>query len=336
MRKEASLELWRELYEVALNLRLLDPWEHFWDSDLVAIQRKDVEEIVFCSIMGRGGRCYGISIYEGQRGLEDMDMIASIDELGLPGEYVMCDQSCLCCYFGDREEVPKKQKEVIKELGLKFRGAGNWVYFESYKKRFTPYIPDEREVKILIEAFQNLFMAVRAVKEERIHIRWDEGEILCRVYNPERKEWNMFAGPRPDARREYPHLMLKDEVSKMRLKKQPKIDAELSIDFVYLMGDMLDENYDRPLNPLVFVVMDEAADIIVEMQMISPKEEEAETVLQFFCNFVQQNGRVRVVKARNPSVFAALEDICAYCGIKLEKAPLEKLDEMIEGMKNRL
>ncbi len=30
MRKEASLEQWKELYEVTLNLKALEPWNYFW------------------------------------------------------------------------------------------------------------------------------------------------------------------------------------------------------------------------------------------------------------------------------------------------------------------
>ena len=50
----------------------------------------------------------------------------------------MHDQTCLVFYLGDRVEVPKQQKEIIKELGLRYRGNGNWPYFLSYKKRFIP------------------------------------------------------------------------------------------------------------------------------------------------------------------------------------------------------
>ena len=55
MREEASPKQWEKLYEVTCNLKALEPWKYFWDTQLVAIFLKDSEEPVFASIMGCGG-----------------------------------------------------------------------------------------------------------------------------------------------------------------------------------------------------------------------------------------------------------------------------------------
>ena len=38
MRQEATIEVWRELYQLATKIKELKPWEQFWDMDLIAIQ----------------------------------------------------------------------------------------------------------------------------------------------------------------------------------------------------------------------------------------------------------------------------------------------------------
>ena len=114
MRKEASLDLWHELYDVTLNLRALEPWNYFWDSDIVAIELAEGEEPVFCSIMGRGGVCCGISVYEGFRGLEDFDMLAASDKDGFSPEYAMSDQNCLTCYLGTARKCPGNRRRLLK------------------------------------------------------------------------------------------------------------------------------------------------------------------------------------------------------------------------------
>lgn len=65
MRKEASLEQWKILYEAATRIKELKPWEKFWDMDLIGIRYGADEETVFFSILGHGGDCYGIAVYEG-------------------------------------------------------------------------------------------------------------------------------------------------------------------------------------------------------------------------------------------------------------------------------
>lgn len=114
MRKEASIEQWRQLYEIAGKLKEFKPWEILYDTDLLCIQPGGKEKPVFISIMGKAGYTVGIAMYEGMEGLADFDMIATSEENGLPLDYVMFEQNALCCYWGDREEVPRSQKENIR------------------------------------------------------------------------------------------------------------------------------------------------------------------------------------------------------------------------------
>lgn len=65
MRAEATIEKWKKLYEVTTRIKELKPWELLWDVDIIGIRvGQDPENTVFYSILGKGGDCYGISIYE--------------------------------------------------------------------------------------------------------------------------------------------------------------------------------------------------------------------------------------------------------------------------------
>ena len=97
MREEASSKQWEKLYEVTCNLKALEPWKYFWDTQLIAIFLKDSEEPVFASIIGCGGNCYGISVYEGLEGLRDFDMIASTEETGDPSR--LCNAGAKFSYL---------------------------------------------------------------------------------------------------------------------------------------------------------------------------------------------------------------------------------------------
>lgn len=65
MREEATLEEWNKLYEIASRIKTLKPWEFLWGMDIFGILTSDICETVFYSVLGRGGSCLGISIYEG-------------------------------------------------------------------------------------------------------------------------------------------------------------------------------------------------------------------------------------------------------------------------------
>ena len=47
MRKEATIEQWKELYESATRLKSMKPWETFWDLDIIAEKRKTPYFTVF-------------------------------------------------------------------------------------------------------------------------------------------------------------------------------------------------------------------------------------------------------------------------------------------------
>src|SRR5699024_1586055 len=128
------------------------------------------------------------------------------DETGLPVEYIMFDQSSLTCYFGSREELPVEQRKLIKNLDLKFRGNGNWLYYESYKKGYTPYLPDEEEVLLLIEIHKNLYMALKEYIEKESKIDFEHGMCLWWTYSNEKKLWLAEEKPIPVVDKKYPYV----------------------------------------------------------------------------------------------------------------------------------
>ena len=334
MRKEATLEQWKELYELCGKLKELKPWEEFWDMDLLVICPEGRKKPYFCSVMGKVGSCYGISVYKGYEGLQDFEMLASTEGGGPSSEYAMFEQTNLTCYWGDREEVPQPQKNIIKNLGLKFRGRGQWPFFLSFKRRFSPYTPDADEVEELNVVYKGLNALLNDFKEHKPAVDYANGEFLWYIYQGPEKGWRQEIHGLPDeAGREYPIVELEDEILKKKLQKKPLIDGELQMDFVYLNGSVREDGYDRPVNPLAFLVVDASSGMVVTVDLLGPDEDEIDSVLNFFVQFIEQYGRIRTVRARNPWVFSALQDLCEYCRSALEAGDMPELDEAVNHMK---
>ena len=336
MRKEASLESWRELYEITGNIKKLAPWEYLWDTDLIAISLPEREEPIFCSIMGRGGTYYGISAYIGFEGLADFDMIARSEETGLPVDYIMSDQSNLSCYFGSRDELQVEQRKLIKNLELKFRGQGNWLYYESYKKGYTPYLPDEEEVLLLIDIHKNLYMALKAYIEEGCKVDFEHGMCLWRTYSDEEKLWFTGEKPIPAVEKEYPYVELTDEILKRRLKKRPRVKTEIILELSYMNGKVKEEGYDRPINPLLFVAIDASNGMVMGTQLLRPDDDVTGVIVNFVGNYILKVGRMKKIIARIPTILTALEDTCNYCEIELDEEDdrIWMADEFITGLKD--
>ena len=76
--------------------------------------------------------------------------------------------------------------------------------------------------------------------------------------------------------------------------------------------------------------------MVLDMKMVNPEDSEIDVVLDFFVNYLQDNGKMLRIKARNPCVFAALRDICDECGIQLEKDELEEMDQIISEIREHM
>ena len=51
MRKEATIEQWKELYEAATRIKEMKPWNKFWDLDIIGIREGNEEDTTFYSIL---------------------------------------------------------------------------------------------------------------------------------------------------------------------------------------------------------------------------------------------------------------------------------------------
>lgn len=326
MRKEASLDMWKTLYNLTAELKDLEPWKELGDLDFIGIQENGREEPVFVRIMGRGQDTKGVAMYDGTRGLGYLQQLIMAPELCMNVEYVSYDQETLMLYFGERIQVPEEQMQIIKELGLKFAGKGNWPFFLSFKPRFTPWTPDAEEVRLMAETLVQLIEAVKALREERVKVNFDDGEFCFRYFDVDQLNWMTAPARLPLVNMEAESLELTDEVLLDRLKKQPVSDMDLLLDFVYMGGMMAAEELDRPLNPLMFLVLDDKSSLMVHMDMVHPAQNETELALQFLLAYTEQFGRPQSLTVRNPYVMAALQSTCSKLDIPLTQTQLPKLD----------
>ncbi|HQO73065.1 MAG TPA: hypothetical protein PLJ53_10015, partial [Sedimentibacter sp.] len=111
MRNEASIEQWNKLYEVTINIKKLEPWNYLWDIDIITIILPEYEEPFYCSVMGKNGQCFAISVYKGFEAIHGFFKV--VDAKNIPPFQLMRYQDNLTCYFGDREELSSKELKVI-------------------------------------------------------------------------------------------------------------------------------------------------------------------------------------------------------------------------------
>lgn len=333
MRAEASLEQWRELYEAATKIKELKPWEKFWDMDLIGIKYGEEEDTVFFSILGRGGECYGIAVYEGYEGLNSFLMLAMQQHMNLSAEYAMFNQRNITCYWGNRDELTDKQRKIIKDLGYSYRGKNQWLYFLSFEPGYYPYNLDSEEVVRLSVYFQDLERALKYYDDANVKVDFESGNMFLFSYGKDKKTWNFGEAPLPFTSFQFGNLLITDEELLANLSKAPKSRAVLEADISVMGARIDDKKYSRPANPALALLGDAASGTIISFEMTEPDDDPMVVLAEMVVHFIFQYGAPKEIRVTNVIVEAGLEQICEVCGIKLRRVKrLHGLDSFMRGM----
>ena len=330
-RREADLEEWRALYEAAMRLKEIEPWETFWDMDLITLEG-EWEDEVYVSILGKGGDCYGISVYEGLDGLNDFMILTLAERMNISSEYAMFSQNNLTCYWGNREELTKAQWQTVKDLGYKFRGKNQWLYFMSYRKGYFPYNMDQAEVLRMTGYLRMLADAVEYYRTNEMKVDFEHGKTF--FYSCDKEGGTVEERPLPFTGCRFPVLTLTDGELIGELRASEKCDAVLEADIVYTGAAVMDEEYERPANPCLCLVADACSEMMLKADMTGPEEDAGVTLADAMIDFIFRFGAPKEIRVSNVIVEAILEQICREAGIRLRRVKkLKAIEEFKQGMK---
>lgn len=337
MRKEATIGQWKELYASATRLKEMKPWETFWDLDIIAVQNGEEEDTVFYSILGHGGECYGISVYEGYEAFNTFMMLTMQDQLNLPTGYAMFSQKNLTCYWGSREELTEKQRNVIKELGYKYRGKNQWLYFLSLEPGYRPYNLDQEEVIRMTEHFQDLELALQCYKETKEPVNFASGEMFLLEFEQGKKKWRAGAEPLPFTGFQFGNLIITDDELLAELEDSKRYDVTLEMDVVIPGFSVNDKKYKKPANPAVCMIADAQSGMMLRCEIQDPEEDAVAALAEELVGFILNVGIPKEIRVSNILVEAGLEQICDVCGIKLRRVKrLQSMEEFLTGMERMM
>jgi hypothetical protein len=334
MRKDATINEWKQLYELTTRIKELEPWENFWDLDIIGIREGAEEDTAFISTLGRGGDCYGLSIYEGYEGLNDFLMLTMQEKMNVSVEYAMFSQNNLSCYWGNREELSEKQRSIIKELGYRYRGKNQWLYFMSYQSGYYPYDFNQEEVQKMIRYLTRLIEALEYYYHHNLTIDFEHGNMYLFSYDQNTRQWVGCERELPFTMYQFQNLVLTDDKLMQDLHEVKKSKFVLEADIVYLGVSVNDKKYERPGNPRLCLVGDSSSGMILKSDMIEPEEDANVNLVEEIIGFILMYGAPKEIRVSNVIVEATLEQICELSEIKLRRVKsLPTFTQLLNGMR---
>src|SRR5215210_266586 len=260
---------WRRLYEAAVRVKEISPWEWMTEADVFGVQNPETGELGFVSVMGMLGEHYAVSLYRGSEGIHGFLNLQQMGPFADPEALIQVPQ--LQASLENREQLDKRDREVIKELGLKFRGRNAWPWFRSYRTSFFPWFLESGETSFLSVALEQLADVAPRFREDSALLESSEGEnYLLRVPRREGETllWEDASTGIPPL--DAPPIEVEMEVSKIEaLGQLPRTGVRLEVDFFMVPAPVRDEG-DRPYFPHMLLMVDAESGMILGSELLKP------------------------------------------------------------------
>jgi hypothetical protein len=262
-----TLEEWRGLYEAMARVKEIAPWDWMGETDVFGVQDPETDELGFVSVMGALGEHYSIAVYLGARGLYGFWGLQDAGPFITPEQLLEAPQ--LQASFEDRDQLHAKDRQQIKELGLKFRGRQVWPMFRSYRPGFYPWFLEAEEARFLTHALQQtLDVAPRFREDPPLLEPAGDDNYLVRV---SRREGDTFVWE--DQIMQVPpessSIQIRMDVRALeRLKSLPQSRNKIEVDF-FIMPVVIGEKGTRPHFPYMLLSVEAESGFVLGSDLLT-------------------------------------------------------------------
>jgi hypothetical protein len=336
---EPSLEESQKLYDVAGRVKELAPWQWMEESQIFGVQNPETGELGFVSVMGMGGEHFAVSVYRGAEGLYGFWAMEDAGPLIDPQMLIEIPQ--LQASFEDRTELQKQDRDLIKKLGLKFRGAKAWPLFRSYAAGYMPWFLTAEETRFLTVALEQTLAVAPRVKDSP-DILWGEddsveGHYLVRVARQENgnlrwsEQMMQVAEPEPTQ-----IAIMMDMEALQHLKGLAPSRLELEVDFFSLPTPVRDKG-ERPYFPNMLLLVEGNMGMILGFAMMPPAETKeklwGKIPLEIVQKLAELEAMPREIRVASPMLAQLLQVLSRELPCQIKQVDhLPELEQAKEGI----
>lgn len=335
MNNTPSLDDWKKLYDLMAQLKDLAPWEWMEEDDIFGIQLPETGDLGFISVMGTLGEHIAVAVYQGVKGLGGFWQMQSKGPKLTPEFVLQIPQ--LQASFEDRDLISKEDRDVMKKLGLKFRGAKAWPQFRSYRPGCFPWLIEKDEAKTLICALEQVLQVAPRFKENPNLLESTDAahDYLVRVNN--NGTWEDTVQHIILREDKIIDLLMNEEaLEHLRTLMPGKLTLEIDL---YMMDEPVQEKpKERPFFPFMLMLADHESGMILGIDMLTPLpslEEMWSEVPAIVVEKLADDLPPREVHIKDDMLYLLLQPIAEEIGFNLKKQPrLKQIDHAKRELRN--
>lgn len=215
-------------------------------------------------------------------------------------------------------DLQPEQYQTIQELGLKFRGANNWLYFFSYHIGKLPQQLNAQEVELLVVIYKKLLRALKEIQAQSLQLSHHYLETF--VVGEKKKgvdevTISVIAADCVYPFAEYEEISPKifnDDSLIQELKKCPRLEDGLELTYFYSGFTKDEETYSIGL-----VTASKRLNMVASFEVIDGVDQLEATIFDFLVTFIKECGIPARIHVRLKALVELLLDFCDQLDIAL-------------------
>ena len=259
---EPTDEQWLELHEAFREYCQLYPWACFDDTDLVTVESPNGQENGYCVVLGSGGIERGLAVYRGDEGLAGF--LAVMSGMVDPGSLdALNTTDAVSATLADREELDKEDRDVIRSLGLRYRGRGRWPIFRSYEPGYFPWRLEAEDAVLLATALRGMSSLTVAANHGDVSIdHEDDTNLFLALYLEDGKwhaRWDHISAPLPTPAAAYQDIDRLERLANAALRSE----TTWELGMYYLPAPLWEDKKARPHLPVCAMLVESESGIVL-------------------------------------------------------------------------
>ena len=321
---------WAKLYQLADQFQKVSPWTWMGNGDLFAVVNPQNGEVGYCSILGNGKEEFGLGIFLGDKGYKRYLSIFS-DEPGVEefGETIMTPM--LSLLFANREDLQKPDMEVIRSLGLQFRGKNAWPLFRSQKPGYIPWFLEKEEAIFLAGAIEQALKVAGKVRDDELDLyeKGDEDLVFTRYYSGGRwkEDWRKpELSQRSSLKQPEESTAVLNEAEMLLLRNSSLRQGGVWELDISILPIPIGTKSSRLYFPLCLLAVERQQGMVMGVEMNEPWITQSQQ-REVFIKILKNAGQLpRDIRVKSKKVKEVLEPIAINLGINVQVGAIPELE----------
>lgn len=307
------------LFERAKEFNKIKPWQWLSDVDVFGIKFYDMDEIIFCSVLGNAGELNGMLMYQGVEGFKSfMDVFEHSYDFE---EELIHIQKAIIMTFENRRSISNDDYTLIKKSDINFRGNRQWPTFRKYEPGFVPWFVSEQNLKDLPRILKEAYDCCLYFRENMDIVNMMNLGKCCvkNIYKDNNYEYSIINfDDILDSNKKYkPNSMIHNKLEIKRLKKQCK-ETEMiwEIDSFFHIYP-IDDN-EIPFFPAMLFIVETITEKIIGHHLTHPNKMNFE-FQDYLVEMIKKNKILpKKIVLSNRSLWMKITDLMNSLGVKVQ------------------